>query len=122
MDFALPATRRFRHRSAFALDMKKIVSTSLIIFIAALGIAGSNLWRNDVRPTLPLVEAVNLATEALNKNGGDFYCLGAGIVQEGRQCTWNLSFGSTNGIIRWAEVTGDKRVTLRSDGPRLHYK
>ena len=102
--------------------MKKLLSISLIICTAALGIAGTNLWRSNVRPQLPLVEAVNLATASLNTNGGGFYCLGAGIVQEGTQCTWLLSFGSTNGIQRWAEVTGDKSVTLRSDGPRLHFK
>jgi hypothetical protein len=97
--------------------MKRIVTVGFILILVAATFAGAAIWQSNKKPTISLNEAVKLATDTLNKDGGDFYCLGARVMSGQTDCDWYLDFSSTNGGNRWVEVGSDKKVAVRKDGP-----
>ena len=100
--------------------MKRFVIIVLLLSCVAVVFANTSIWSADRKPTISLVEAVNLATATLNKDGGDFYCLGARVLGSAGQCSWDLDFCSTNRVERWVEVGADKTVIIHKDGPISH--
>ena len=98
--------------------MKRFLIIVAVFGVVAVVFANTAIWQRNVKPTISLTDAIKLATDALNKKGGDFYCLGASVLQVGGQCVWDLDFGSTNGTTRSVEVGADKSV--RTDGPFVH--
>jgi len=100
--------------------MKRFVTIVLALSFVAIVFANTGIWQPSKKPTISLVEAVNLATAAVNKDGGDFYCLGGRVLDSAGQCSWDLDFCSTNRVERWVEVGADKTVIIHKDGPISH--
>ena len=101
--------------------MKRLLIILTFLAFVAVAFAGTAMWPRDKKPTISLIDAANLATEALNKDGADFYCLRAGVLQSGEQsgdhCVWDMDFSSKNGSQRWVRVGADKSIKIRKDGP-----
>jgi hypothetical protein len=102
------------------INMKRLFIIVSVFTIAAIAYASTAIWQSNQKPPVSLTEAVKLATDTLNKDGGDFYCLRADVMSGQTECDWYLDFGSTNGIKRWVEVGSDKSVIVRKDGPFVH--
>ena len=100
--------------------MRRFLIIMAVFVVVAVAFANTAIWQRHDKPTISLADAVQLATDALNKKGSDFYCLRADILQSGSQCVWDLDFCSTNGASRWVEVAADKSVQIRTDGPFTH--
>jgi len=71
-------------------------------------------WDPKERPRLPLVQATQIAHEALNfgeglpKDDDTFYCLGTGIaITSSRDGDWTFRFGSEEKGVRWVIVDLD---------------
>ena len=100
--------------------MKRFLTIVSVFVLAAVAYASTAIWQSNKKPPVSLTEAVKLAADTLNKDGGDFYCLGADVMSGQTACDWYLNFGSTNGAKRWVEVGSDKSITVRKDGPFEH--
>jgi len=101
--------------------MKRLLTVSVLVALVSVAFASTAIWSRTTKPPLSLTEAVEFASKTLNKDGGEFYCLGASICQSGGQCVWDLDFGSTNAGSRWVQVGADKSLRVRKDGPFVHY-
>jgi hypothetical protein len=101
--------------------MKRFIIIVGLFCVVAVAFASSAYWQRNLKPPISLVESISLATTAVNKGGGDFYCLDAAIWKDGGQCVWYLDFGSTNGAMRWVAVGADQSVVVRKDGPFISH-
>ena len=84
-------------------------------------------WDPKERPRLPLVQAMQIAHEALNfdeglpKDDETFYCLGTGIaITSSRDGDWTFRFGSKDKGPRWVIVDLDGIAAVRKE-PQLWY-
>ena len=101
--------------------MKRLLTVSVLVALVSLAFASTAIWSRTTKPPLSLTEAVELTSKALNKDGREFYCLGASIWRSGAQCVWDLEFCSTNAGSRWVQIGADKSLRVRKDGPFAHY-
>ncbi len=100
--------------------MKRFLTIVFVFVLVAVACGSTAIWQSNKKPPISLIEGVKLATEALNKDGGDFYCLGAKVMSGQTECDWYLDFGSTNATKRWVKVGSDKSVIVHQDGPFVH--
>ena len=96
--------------------MRRILT---LVVLLALGVAvfGRRIaWRPTEKPSVTIIAAVETATKELNKDGGDFYCLGGRIAKTFSDCDWELQFCNTAGERRVVSVGSDHKLNISNHG------
>jgi len=111
------------------MSNKKLLFVVLAFLVTTAFIPGGRRigWDPKERPRLPLVQAMQIAHEALNfdeglpKDDDTFYCLGTGIaITSSKDGDWTFSFGSKEKGRRWVIVDLDGIAAVRKE-PILWY-
>lgn len=98
--------------------MKKQIVSILVVCILVTGIAYAkrNAWKPKEKPPVSLHLALTLAEAELEKEGADYFCIGASLARTFSEGDWELQFSSEAGKTMWVSVGSDKKVRKSQHG------
>ena len=111
------------------MSNRKVILVMLVFVATCVAVPAARRigWNPKERPRLPLVQAMQIAHEALNmeeslpKDDDTFYCLSTGIaITSSRDGDWTFAFGSKEHGERWVIVDLDGVAAVRKE-PQLWY-
>jgi len=89
-----------------------LVAASLIVCAHAKN-AG---WNKAERPSPSLIEAHQIALDAIKTRGIEYFCLSATVARTFSECDWELHFSSKEGKEIWVSVGHERKAKVSEQG------
>jgi hypothetical protein len=88
------------------------------VLISLIGFAQAKNagWEKTQKPSPSLIEAHQIALDALKDQGIDFFCLSATVARTFSECDWELHFSSSKGKEKWVSVSHDRKARVSEHG------
>jgi len=98
--------------------MTKRISLILAICLLVSGVAyGRRIaWKNTDKPPVSLRLALTLASEFIEDEEEDYFCVGASIAKTFSNGDWLFQFSTKNGKLLQVNVGSDKKIKKFAHG------